>query len=88
LVGFYDKAKVQEFIKKNHIQNNASIIHTYYKGKDWYVAIYGDYVNRDKAHQAVKQLPGPLSKSTPWIRTIASVQQAMKEQKPNAKQTT
>ncbi|MBX9705790.1 MAG: SPOR domain-containing protein [Gammaproteobacteria bacterium] len=78
LIGLRTQADAEKFIKQYHIQAEAVYFHTYYQGKDWYVVISGDYVSQTQAQTAIHKLPAGLVKLKPWIRSFASVQQAIK----------
>lgn len=70
--------QVQSVIDQNHLAKNSSIYHTYFKGKDWYVLIYGDYKNPDDALAAIDRLPPMAQQLKPWVKPFASVKVGIK----------
>lgn len=77
ILGSYKLSDLNDIVKTNHLQD-AFIFHTYYLNKDWYVLISGDYTTEDEATNALKALPPAVQSLKPWVRTISSVQDAIK----------
>ncbi|MFC3607759.1 SPOR domain-containing protein [Stutzerimonas tarimensis] len=50
-----------------------------HEGKPLYVVTYGSFATQQAARAAVKSLPGSLQGGSPWARSLASVQQEIKE---------
>src|SRR3989344_2030158 len=57
LMGLYETAPLKQFIQKNHLAGRATIRHTHFQGKDWYILTLGHYKTPQEAHQAMSQLP-------------------------------
>lgn len=84
LLGARSKENAEQFIAQYKTQLDASKL-TYYpttfKGKPWYVVVYGPYRNHDAAEAAIPSLPASLRKQNPWIRPLANIQQDMRAQR-------
>lgn len=50
-----------------------------HEGKPLYVVTYGNFASRAAAVAAVKSLPASLQAGKPWVRSLASIQQEMKQ---------
>lgn len=76
LMGVRDMAELTRFVKDNDLAD-ARIFHTYYLDKDWYVLVLGNYKNHTEALKAIEDLPASLQELKPWIRQLASIQNAI-----------
>ncbi|MGB0734362.1 MAG: SPOR domain-containing protein, partial [Pontibacterium sp.] len=47
---------------------------TDFKGRPFYVIVYGQYETRKKAAEAVVTLPEAAQKLKPWARTVKGIQ--------------
>lgn len=75
MMGSLDESSVKNFIQAQTINPSSfSYFEGRYKGQPWYVVVYGDYSDRDKALEAVQNLPESLRKQRPWARNFLSVQ--------------
>lgn len=75
MMGSLDEASVKSFIQAQTVNPSGfSYFEGRYKGQPWYVVVYGDYSDRDKALEAVQNLPESLRKQRPWARNFLSVQ--------------
>ena len=63
-----------KFIDGLNNKKNVRYFETIYKGKPWFVVIYGEFTNRDAAIASIPNLPAELKDRKPWARSIASVQ--------------
>lgn len=77
ILGSYKLSDLNDLVKTNHLQD-AFIFHTYYLNKDWYVLISGDFATEDEATNALKALPPAVQSLKPWVRSMSSVQDAIK----------
>lgn len=84
IMGSYKLSDLINFVREHGLKDKAYTFHTYYMDKDWYVLIYGVYKTEDEALNAIKTLPPEIQRLKPWVRTIASVVEAIKL---NPKQT-
>lgn len=78
LMGSFSKQSLVRLVRATGVESKVTYFKTYHQGKEWHVAIYGQYPNREKAQQALQALPGNVQKQKPWVRSIASVQQSIK----------
>lgn len=67
------QAEPLQVIAKKYKLSNYLVYETQRHGRDWYVLVYGEYAGMTQAKQALQQLPEPLKKYTPWIRSLAHV---------------
>ncbi len=72
-----NEGQVQDFIRNNKLEAQANYYKSHFKGKDWYIVVYGNYANRTEAQIALANLPKDLKKLHPWIRDYVSVQQSI-----------
>lgn len=77
LMGTADKEDIVNFVNNHHLQDKASYFHTFYLNQDWYILVFGQYATYAQAIQAMNGLPENLQRLKPWVRTIASVQNAI-----------
>ena len=56
------------YIQQHHIDHQAHIMKTQYKGHDWYVLTYGAYPHPKVAKAAINTLPIDLKSRHPWVR--------------------
>ncbi len=85
ILGVHDEELLLKFIENDltTTQTNLAYYHTRRKGKDWYPLLYGVYASPKEASSAIKQLPPHIQQSSPWIRSLSSVQNAiLKQTKP------
>lgn len=71
LLGSYNKAPIKKLIKDHHLQKGR-IYQTTFKGKTWYVLVYGHYATRSDAKKAAQVIESKLSLQ-PWVKPLASV---------------
>ncbi len=77
LLGSAKQKPLDKFIKRHKLKDKASWFKTRRYGKDWYVLVYGVYPSEKNARQALTNLPDALRTSSPWPRTLGSVQTAI-----------
>lgn len=78
IYGSYKLADLSQLAKRNKIEKNIYVFHTYYLGRDWYVLVYGIYKTEKEATVAITSLPHRIKNLKPWVRTLGSVQDAIK----------
>lgn len=71
------EVQVQDFIKNNKLDAQAYYYKSHFKGKDWYIVVYGNYANKTEAQIALASLPSSLKKLHPWVREYVAVQQSI-----------
>ncbi|MDF2181661.1 AAA family ATPase [Neptuniibacter sp. CAU 1671] len=79
VMGSRSEEGAQKFIQSQSSAVDFYYFATQYKGKPWYVVVYGQYSNRDAATSAIQQLPAALQKVRPWARSLQSVQLDIKK---------
>lgn len=82
LLGSRNVAHIKDIVKQNHLEKDSTIYHTYFKGKDWYVLIYGDYTTPDAALAAIDRLPSSAQQLKPWVKPFASVKVGIRTKAP------
>jgi len=70
-----------KFIEETRINNRGRVAYfrSKLKGKDWYRLLYGVYPSKKSADSALNNLPSNIRQLSPWIRRIAPIQRAIKE---------
>ena len=79
LLGSANQQSLADFIKRHKLQGKASYFKTHRQGKEWYVLVHGVYPSEQNARHALTQLPSTLKTTSPWPRTLGSVQTAIIE---------
>lgn len=77
LASVVKEADILRFIKENQLDSDAAYIEVVINNVKRYNAFYGNYDNFELAEQAIKDLPGNLSKTKPWIRNFGILQQML-----------
>ena len=80
LAGMYQKRGLAEFIaryQKALAPEQLSYFKTVYRGRDWYVLLYGNYARLGEALEVLESLPPALQKNSPYIRTFGGVQRKL-----------
>jgi DamX protein len=80
VLGVRKEESLLDFIKRHQLlqKKNVAYYKTAYKGKQWYPLLYGVYPTKSEAADAVKELPGKVQKSIPWIRKMSAVQKEVR----------
>lgn len=73
LLSMHNEDQVKNFIKKHNLQNKANYYKSHFKGKDWYVVVYGSFANKTDAQLALAKLPADIKKLQPWPREFANI---------------
>ena len=74
-----DEQAVAGFIQRHHLQGKAAYFRTKSNGRPWFPVLYGIYPSRSAAVAARAKLPKNLASQGVWPRSLASVQQAIRE---------
>ena len=77
LFGTHQHEGVESFIRQHRLKGKVVMFKTQRGGRDWYVLVYGSYTDRSKAKQAISKLPASLARSTPWVRSFASIHEVL-----------
>lgn len=72
LISSDDAAAISQFRGRYDIEMRA--FRKLHKGMEWQALVHGDFPDRKSATAAVSSLPGKLRETTPWIRSLASIQ--------------
>jgi len=80
-MGVHNEEFLLSFIKKNQLleQNEIAYYQSTFNSKAWYQLLYGIYHTKKEAQLAVNKLPENIRKAKPWIRSISTVQKAIRE---------
>ncbi|MCJ8298618.1 MAG: AAA family ATPase [Pseudomonadales bacterium] len=79
LLGARSEASVVNFLQKMPGSEQMYYYQTKLKNRPWNVIIYGQFSTRSAAKSAIVKLPAQLRKLKPWIKSISSVQSAIKK---------
>lgn len=79
LLGVREAASARAFLRRHGLADDpqTGVLHTRYKGGDWYVAIHGSFADRTAARAAIARLPAAVRKGQPWPRRMGDVQAAL-----------
>lgn len=78
LLGARDPETLLKFAQGNNLASNTAWYKTWLASKPYYVLIHGSYTNRNMARNAIDTLPQKLRSLKPWVKSMKSVQQALK----------
>lgn len=73
ILGAQQEDRIRQFVRENKLEGKVVWFKTQQNNRDWFALLYGVYPNRDAALQARNQLPAPLRKASPWIRSFGSI---------------
>ena len=77
VVSLSTEDNLNRFLKENNLFEKA-YLRTWAKGQAWYVVIFGVYEDYSKAKRVLESIPYRF-KTKAWIRSVGSLQEAMKE---------
>jgi len=78
LLGARDPETLLKFAQRNNLSANAAWYKTWLTSKPYYVLVYGSYDSRETARSTIAGLPPQLRTLKPWVKSMKSVQQALK----------
>ncbi|MCW8934647.1 MAG: SPOR domain-containing protein [Gammaproteobacteria bacterium] len=78
LLGARDPETLLKFAQRNQLSTNAAWYKTWLTSKPYYVMVYGSYNSRENARNAIAGLPPQLRSLKPWVKSMKSVQNALK----------
>ena len=73
LLGAREKESIERFLQAYSQLEGLRSFATMFKGKPWYVVVYGSFSDRKQAIAAVKTLPARLKKQRPWARSMKGI---------------
>lgn len=79
LLGTQIENNAIKFVDGLNSKKDVRYFETVYKGKPWFVVIYGAYKDRDTAIASIPKLSSELQARKPWARSLASVQADIKK---------
>jgi len=79
LMGAYKRESATYFIERNKLQDKVSIYETRFKGRPWFIVLYGAFNHYGEASDAIDKLSSALTKYKPWIRNLSSIQRQHKK---------
>lgn len=74
LIGAGDEASVKRFLKGFAKQDQLAYFESSYKGKPWYVVVYGEFESKEAARSAIGTLPKHVQNGKPWLRSMKDIQ--------------
>jgi len=74
VLGAAVEKSARDFIRAQEQPQKFYMFTTSYKGKPWFVVIYGQYKDRNAAVEASKNLPQTLRELRPWARSVQGIQ--------------
>ena len=74
LLATVDRDLLVKFVDRNNLVDRVAFFHRYHNGGDWYSLIFGLYPSWSEAMKTLKDLPEYLTKASPWVIRINSVQ--------------
>jgi DamX protein len=82
VLGSSSEEGVREYVKRYVGRLPVSYFRAEMRQKPWYVVVVGPYASRELAEQAVQKFPLKVQKQQPWVRSAASIQEAIKSRSP------
>lgn len=79
LLAAHEANKLMDLVNKNNIKEPIYTFQTNSNGQIWYDLIVGDYQSLSEAKSTANKLSLKIEGLHPWIRTFASVQEAIKK---------
>lgn len=73
LIGVHEKGKLDQIIDQFKDPNLVDVVTSTYKGKPWFILIYGTFDSKAAAKASVVSLPEQFKNVEPWIREISAV---------------
>lgn len=73
LLSVNDESKAKQFLAAHNLENKAHYYKGHFKGKDWYIVVYGSYANRTDAQKALEKMPMAIKKLRPMAREYANI---------------
>ena len=77
IIAGVDLEALHQFANRVSMQADVAWFQTRRDNQDWYALVTGEYPDLASAQAAAAELPAPVRRNQPWIRTFGSVQQAM-----------
>lgn len=81
LAASVDKNKIIDIMRNSKIEQASVFYKTNYKGKPWFVLVYGNYTSYANAQKAMANLPNELSNFKPWVHKYEDIQRQIRTRK-------
>ena len=78
LIGAREQKTLLKFAQRHNLGSGTAWYKTWLTSKPYYVLVHGSYTTRNKARDAISTLPPTLRSLKPWVKSMKSVQQALK----------
>lgn len=79
LLASHSEVNIKDFIAKLDSDQVSGYFETRLKEKPWFVAVIGNFSDREGASSAIQDLPQSLRSSRPWVRLIAAIQDDIRQ---------
>ncbi len=78
LLGAREPETLLKFARRHRLSSQTAWYKTWLKSKPYYVLVHGSFSSRDQARNAIGRLSPALQANKPWVKSMRSVQQAIK----------
>ena len=78
LLATHDEDLIRAYLNKHQFTETVVYFAFQRNGKQWYAAVYGSYLDKSEAQDAVATLPPSTGKNPPWIRQFGGIQKLIK----------
>lgn len=79
LFGSHDRYAAERFKEGVRLKDRLAVYRTNRDGKDWFVVVAGSHSTREAAQRAIQGLPAEVKRNNPWPRSLASVQESIRQ---------
>ena len=79
LFGSHDRYAAERFKEGVRVKERLAVYRTSRDGKDWFVVVAGSHSTREAAQRAIQGLPAEVKRNNPWPRSLASVQESIRQ---------
>jgi hypothetical protein len=77
IMGSNNRNDLTRLLREYHLDSQARGFQTHHLDQNWYILVYGVYKNSQDAANAVAQLPSGIQQLKPWVRSVASIHDAI-----------
>lgn len=79
LLASHSESNIREFVARIPGSQAAGYFETRHQGRPWFVALLATFDDRNQATQAISALPEDLRSNQPWVRSLAGIQNDIRE---------
>ncbi|MGB6976788.1 MAG: SPOR domain-containing protein [Gammaproteobacteria bacterium] len=83
IMGSTNLNDLTRLLRQYHLNDQARGFQTQRLDQNWYVLVYGVYKNNQDATNALTQLPAGIQQLKPWVRSVASIHDAIRLRRDN-----